>query len=105
MAKKAFVPHQIAKDIDGLKKKADETVIVVDGRVNPFYINDLFEKVDKAVSQADTDTDFIAPMGNSLVNFLTGLSIGLKKPGKVKLLIFDNTGGQNYKEVVLKLKG
>jgi hypothetical protein len=105
VAKKVFVPHQIAKDIEEARKKADELVVIVDGKFNPFYIGDLFKTVEAGVTSIDTEGDFIAPMGSSLVNFLTGVAIGMKQPKKVKLLIFDNTGGRNYKEVVLKLKG
>ena len=101
--KKAFVTHLSSQDITEKTAKVDLVVPILEGRLNPFGVQDLLKDVRKGMTDLDTEEDYIIPAGSSVANFVAGLALGLRKPGQVKLKIFDATRGQ-YKEVVLILE-
>lgn len=101
--KKGFVVHVKFQDLENVKLKVDEIVAITKGKVNPFVIDDLWKQVQKGMTSADTSRDYIVPAGNTLVNFLAGLALGMRSPKKVKLMVHDATNG-HYKELVLNLE-
>ena len=100
--KRAFVVSVKNQELDNIQMKVDQVVPITEGRVNPFFLDELWKPIQKAVSSFDTAKDYIVPSGNSVANFLAGLALGLRGPKKVKLMIHDATNGL-YKELVLDL--
>ena len=102
IGKKAFAIQLRDKDISGAQKKVDEVIPIFEGRVRTFFPGDVFKTIQKAMTHYDPLKVYILPVGSSVANLITGISIGLRNPKQVKLLVFDE-GGQ-YKEVVLNLE-
>ena len=99
--RKIYLIHLKEQDISGVRRKG-EVRTVVEGRQNPFATSDLVRAIEKGVTDLDTSADYILPVGSSLVNFLSGLVLGLKRPRSLKLMIHDAKSGE-YKEVVLNM--
>lgn len=102
MKRKAYVIQLRDKDVSAAKKKVDEVISVFEGRINTFYPGELFVDVRKAMTDYDTEHDYVIPVGSTVANFIAGIAVGLKRPKRVKLLVFDLQG--RYKEVVLDLE-
>jgi hypothetical protein len=100
---KALVIHLRSQDIERLKRKVSETKVLLEGLVNPFDVQRLFEDIQKGMTSIDTTEDYVVPMGSAVANFVAGLVVGLRKPKKVKFLIHESAVG-NYKEVVVEVK-
>ena len=100
--KKAYIPHIVDQDVSAVREKVDRIHVIVERNFNPFHATDLLAAIRKAVSSYDMDKDYTVLVGSSLVNFLTGLAIGMQRPRQLKLLIHQAKLG-HYKEIVIRI--
>lgn len=101
--KKAFVTHLSSQDITEKTARVDLVVPFLEGKLNPFDVQTLLKDVRHAVTDLDTEEDYVIPAGSAVANFIAGIALGMRGPRTLKLKVFDATRGQ-YKEVLLVLE-